>query len=321
MTNNSQEQEQELPWLRVSYSSLNTFAFCPRKFEFNKLYGQDKSRGIDDDSLPAALGRAFHHAYQEYITTKDYDRAAFTLLRHYPWEMADAIGDSKRTWDVAMSTFEEACTKFEGWDYEIMSFLSNEGEVIPCVELPFELRFLNTALPGYKGIAFTGYIDLIMRHKTSGLIKPLDIKTHQNYQQDRTGEYMHNTQQIPYGVVVEHILGEKVEEFEVSYLDCFLSLPEPRIQEYTYVKTQQHIQEWLTAKVLQFRQLKTMAELEMFSRAESGCVSWYRTCKYLQICISRDKQNIQNWFDEIEDDPREWKPWVVADIHLPEGLV
>jgi len=310
----------ELPWLRVSHSSTNTFAFCPRKFEFQKLYGQGKERP-DDDSIPAAVGRAFHRAYQEFVVSHDENRAYYELLRAYPWELALTVQQNRRTWDVVMSTFEEAIKQFHMWDYDIMRFKRPDGVEVPCVELPFELRFLNTEMPGFAGIAFIGYIDLVLLHKATKEILATDIKTHQSTIRDRTAEYMYNSQQIPYGVVVEHLLGNPVESFNVSYHDCHLSLPEPRVQVYEFTKTQGAIQEWLTAKILQFRSIKSMLELELFSRRESGCVAFNYPCKFLDICVSRDSRNIQAWFDQLENKVDDWNPWIVADVFLEKGLV
>lgn len=168
-------------WLRVSYSSLNTFTYCNRKFEFAKLYGQTKER-INDDSIPAKVGQAFHLGYQKFIATRDMDRAIFTFLSAYPWELALVADRNTRAWDVCLSTFVDACQRFTYSDYELMMIKHpdpNKGEV-PCVEVPFELRFLNTQLPGYEGIAFIGFIDIIMRSRMTQSIRTFDIKTHRD---------------------------------------------------------------------------------------------------------------------------------------------
>lgn len=304
-----------LPWLRVSYSSLNTFNFCPRKFEFSKLWGQEKKRGYDD-SIPAAVGRTFHEAYQHFIVSQDLDSAIWLLLKNYPWHLAAYDSYNKRTWDVCLTTFIAACERFSCSEYEIMRLCKPDGEKVDCVEVPFELRFLNTELPGYAGFAFTGFTDLILRSRLDQSIRSFDIKTHQDYAKDRSGEYQYNAQQIPYGIVVEHLLNKKIESFDVSYLDCFLSLTEPRVNEYRFTKDQTAIQEWLTARVLQFRQIKQMMELELFSRRESGCVAFRRKCHFLDICATRNQQTLKAWFDEIEDDVRDWEPWIVAEIDM-----
>ena len=312
---NQSTTKADKPWLRVSYSSLNTFKFCNRKFEFAKIYGQFKERA-DEQSIPAAVGQAFHLAYQAFIEHRNLDKACWTLLANYPWELDMYDEKNRRTWEVTLSTFLEACDKFALGDYTLMTFDHPTRGLIPCVEVPFELRFVNTEIEGYAGIAFIGYIDLILRSRYGTTVRTEDIKTHQSYIKDRTAEYKYNAQQIPYGIVVEHLLGHKIESFEVGYIDCFLDLVEPRVVEYVYEKTQTDLQEWLTQRLLEFRQIKQMLEINMFPRRENGCTAYNYPCKFLDICASRNRENITAWFGQFLDIDDSWDPWVVMEIDM-----
>jgi len=315
----------KLPWFYVSYSSLNTFSFCPRKFEFNKVWAQGKTIYRDDDSIPSAVGRGFHEGYQSYVANQDHDLAVWKLLQNYPWELALYAQRNTRKWDVVLNSFLIAMDQFKLSQYEIVRFkktnATGEEDEVDCVEVPFELRFLNTAIPGYQGIAFIGYIDLILRNKINGRIITTDIKTHQRPLNTRTAEFQYNTQQVPYGIIVEHLLGKKIESFDVLYLDCQLSLEDDcHFQEYTYTKDQVAVEEWIAARLFQFRAIKQMLETNLFTRRESGCVSFNHPCKYLDICRTRDKKVIGKWFDEFDDSLRDWSPWVVADLDLGVAL-
>lgn len=307
-----------LPWLRVSYSSLNTLEYCDRKFEFHKIYGQDKARATDE-SIPAEVGKAFHEGLQSYIVHRNYDLAMFELLKAYPWHLDLYADKNTRTWDVVMSTFDEAIRRLDFGEYELV-YIQRGDKQVPCTEVPFELRFLNTEIPGYAGIAFVGYIDLILKSKMTFNIATTDIKTHQSRMRDRTAEYKYNTQQVPYGIVVEHLLGNKIDSFDVTYLDCFLDLTDPRVSEFQYTKDRTAIQEWMVAKYIQFSRIKTMMQLDMFPRRENGCVAFQYPCRFLDICASRSRDNINAWFSQIEDVEDKWEPWVVAEIDMGVAL-
>lgn len=306
-------------WLRISHSSTNTFKYCPRKFEFQKIYLDGKERG-DDNSIPAGVGKAFHHAYQTFIGTKDLELAQFELLRLYPWHLDLISEKNNRPWDVVMSTFNEACDKYRLDEYEIIEIETPKGNV-PCIELMFELKFLHTGMGDYKGISWVGFIDMVMLSTFDGSIATWDIKTHQSKLHTREAEYRYSTQQLPYGIAVEHLLGRKVESFQVNYLDCFLSLTEPRVQHFPYEKTQRDIEEWLTARVIDFRSIKQMLEMSLFPRRDNGCMAFNYPCRFLDICSSRNQDNIEAWFADVPERKNPDEPLLVAEIDLGKGIV
>ena len=60
---------QPTDFLRVSYSSLNTFASCNRKFEFDKLY--PRRERVLEDFYAADVGKALHAGYQDFLIKGD----------------------------------------------------------------------------------------------------------------------------------------------------------------------------------------------------------------------------------------------------------
>src|SRR5690606_14706499 len=120
----SQKKMTNLTPLRVSYSSLNTAAYCLRKFEFNKLYPR-KPR--TEDQFAADVGKALHAGVQDYFIHQDPDSALWQLMLNYPylWEYNQVRDD--RSLEAAVSTLEEILAHPELDEWELISIRKDDG--------------------------------------------------------------------------------------------------------------------------------------------------------------------------------------------------
>jgi ATP-dependent helicase/DNAse subunit B len=313
-------------YLRVSYSSLKTFSTCNRKFEFDKLYPR---RERTDDNYAADVGKALHAGYQDYLIHHDEERAIWAMMQVFPYEGEFMQENDYRSFEAALSTLEEMFAEVQIGEYELAQIRRpntpaelaaglKDGIVVPAIEVPFEIRFNGLTLPDGRGIAFIGYIDAIMRSYTSGRFRTCDIKTTREKVKDATGKYRFDTQQVPYGIVVDHIAQGEVDSFEVLYLHTYVDLVEPSVQLYQFTKTREDIKEWFTNKLLTFNDIIRFQDSSYFPRTESGCMFYNRPCRYLEPCQSRDKESLEMWF-LMGDEPakqEEFHPWIVAEINV-----
>lgn len=321
------------PTLRLSYSSLNVFDSCPRKFEFDKFY--PKKPRIFDDNYAADVGTAIHAGYQHYLATHDRDESVWKFLQVFPvideWNQPNDY----RSLEAALSTLEEMFDSAKMLEYELARIRRpntaeeleaglTEGVVVPATEVPFEIRFPGLEIPpcGHfpdgAGISVIGYIDAIMQNLSTGMFRTLDIKTSRMKLIDATGKFKFDAQQVPYGIVVDHIAQGQVDSFEVLYLDCYVDLLEPTVQLYPFIKNRQHLQDWATNKLIQFRQIAGFAGSDYFPRTDGGCLFYNRPCRYLDPCESRDRASLLDWFLMGEEPATqdEFFPWIVADLDL-----
>jgi hypothetical protein len=67
--------------IRLSYSSLNVFSSCARKWEFDKLY--PKPARVFEDNYAADVGTALHAGYQHYLATHDRDESVWAFMRGF----------------------------------------------------------------------------------------------------------------------------------------------------------------------------------------------------------------------------------------------
>ncbi len=319
---------EQAPRLRVSYSSLNVYESCKRKFEFNKLY--PKRVREQQDWYAANVGKALHAGYQDYLIHRNKDKAVFVFMMAFPFAMEYNQNNDYRGFDASLCTLEAMIdsSKLDEWELayirrpntpeEIKAGLSG-GVIVPAIEVPFEIRVAGVMLPDGRGFSFTGFIDAILRHKFTGIYRTMDIKTTREHVEDATPKFRFDTQQVPYGIVVDHVANGEVDSFEVLYFNCFIDLVEPDCKVYKFTKTREDIHEWAMNKLLQFRDIARFSAADYFPRTENGCLFYKKPCHYLDVCQTRSKLDIAKWFlmgEEAADVDADWNPWVIADLDL-----
>lgn len=171
----------------VSVSQLQTFLSCKRKWQYNyienlkprversyltigklchvgmehamrglwaKDHGLLDIKGDPIKYVTEAAVNAIRLEYDEYICNTD-------LLNEEMPDMEQMLHD-------AVSVFRQAFEEFEPWKYEVLT-LCNKGKPIPALELHFKVPCQPT-----KGLH--GYIDAILRDKTTGFTWCTDYK-------------------------------------------------------------------------------------------------------------------------------------------------
>lgn len=308
-------------YLRLSYSSGNTFESCPRKFELDKLYPKRLKR---EDAYAASTGTALHAGYQDFLANHDRDKATWEFMTHFPYELEFQETNDYRSFDACLATFEEMLDSYALGDYALAKIKRPDGLIVPATEVPFEIRFEGVHLPPTPkypdgcGVAFIGYIDAIMQNLMTDQYQTLDIKTHRDRTHDRTGKYKFDSQQIPYGIVVDHIAGQTIEQFNVLYLDCFIDILEPKVVRYPFLKSQDDLREWLLTRMMQFQMMERFANGGFFPRTSGGCMFFNRPCRYLEPCMSRDPAVLNEWFlmgETADSSDDGWEPWVTVTIN------
>lgn len=302
-------------YLRISYSSGGTFDSCARKFEFRKMYPR---RTDSTTGLAAEVGKALHAGFQTFLATQSEEKAMWSLLETYPYGLEYVATDDKRSLEACVSTLEKMFDCGDMTDWELLRIKRPDGEIVPAVEVPFELRLNGLDLPDGRGIAIIGFMDAAMRNLTTGLHRTLDIKTHRSTLRDSTPKFKFDNQQTPYGICIGHVTQEPVENFEVLYLDTFVDLLEPRADLYTYRRDSVDIQEWLMNTVLRAQRIIRAVEMDYFPRTDNGCLAFNQPCQYLEMCSLRSREDVMDYMfmgrDPVPEVPTE--PWIVADLDV-----
>ena len=224
---------------KISYSQLSMFSECPHRWKLNYV---DDLR-IFESNIYLIFGTAMHEVLQKYLEVMYYDTA----------KRADMIGYDRVLREKMVEGFKQAeeaegkppCTKEELQEFyeqgvEIIDYFKKKRnmyfgkknyELIGC-EVPIEVDL-------QKNIKMVGYLDVVIKHKPTGMITIYDIKTSTSGWNKWMKKDENKTQQLllykqfyakQYDVPVENI---EVEYFIVKrklYENC--DWPQKRIQQW-----------------------------------------------------------------------------------------
>lgn len=317
--------------IRLSYSTNSTFESCLRKFELTRLYSQPPR---NDGSTASGAGTALHAGIQNYWEFGDEDRAMWAMFQKYPHALSAGWRDD-RSLEACMATLESMIQQSHVDEFELATIVRpalpdprNPEVIIPsavvgAVEVPFEIELVRTGggspLVTGRRLTFVGSIDGLMRSRYSGKFRTRDVKTHRDNKQDRTAVYKHNAQQTPYGLILEHIQGHAIEDFEVNYLDVYVDLVEPRLNNYNFNKTRDDVNDWFINRIIQVQRLNQALSTGYFPRTENGCMSFNRPCNRIHVCDSRNPAAIQDMLllGGEPEPPKPFVSWVQVQLEIP----
>jgi hypothetical protein len=273
--------------LVLSHSSLSTIDSCERKFEFSKMFGDAEER---EEMFAAEVGKALHTGAQDYFIHKDYKKAAYEFLLSYPHELEFVKDENHRNrgLEASYATLMVILQSPIFDRYELVYLDSRFGDRRPCIEVSFAITILNSPFP--LPVYFVGFIDAILFDRVEQRYIVVDIKTHRNHLNDLSAMYEFDQQTIPYGIVLEHILGRKIDEFEVAYLSAYIDLENPKLMMYKFVKTQDDVHAWYMLLCETITKIAHNYKREFFHRTTSGrtCMSFNRACWFYEQCGYRD---------------------------------
>lgn len=286
--------------IRLSHSTLQTLESCPRKFEFSKLFQNPKH----EDSLATAFGTAIHRGFQEFLISGDYNRAVYQMMLEYPWELGEAALKD-RSAEGALALLDEMIRKFPSERYELAYISDANGSPMACVEVPFKLIFdeyaslamihrdSNGANVKYVPVYYVGYMDLVLHDKLEDKFIVVDIKTTTDKLEDLSPKYKFSDQTVPYGLVLNKLMGLPIDELEVGYYVARPSIIEPKVELYKFYKSSSDLADWAHGMLSSLNNLASWFQLCYFPRTRNGCSFFGRTCPYYQYCHDRDVKRTQ----------------------------
>ena len=306
----------EFDVLEVSHSSRGSLSSCPRKLEFRKMYASSRR----DETQATGSGKAMHEAFQSWIVDKDVDKGLWQLISNYPIQYQKTPMDANSL-EGCIGTYLHSVKSDLFNEWEIAYVVKPDGEKVPAVEVPFNLRmqvdFFNTGRLVW--VNYIGYIDLVMYNRIEDRYAVWDIKT-TTKDGDFVTQFNFDEQCLPYGLVLQKLLGlDYARGYEVGYWVTKLHAVEPYEKLLTFTKDGAGVAEWLRGYLLDIYMLQTYHKLGFFPRHGGNCSSWNRRCQFFDLCDSRDYNYLETMIGmenaELEGSDRP-EPWVVIDLEV-----
>lgn len=268
---------QVIPVHNLSYSGLLEFQACPRKFYLNKCTEQTKLEDFDA-SVTFAFGTVVGIGIQEYMRAESINHAIWEMF--LAWEpdlLADDPKRKKSFWEAVFAVQKFAYLREHLFgDYDLATF---QGK--PAIELSFRIK-VEGSDPD-KPFYYRGFVDLVLRHRSTGKLLVLENKTTAAKNTD-PAMYKNSFQGIGYSVVLDHIDAE-MSSYMVNYLvyntndQTYLELPFP--------KSMTERAEWLTDLWMQTRQIEMYEMHRVFPKRGQSCFNYFKPCWYYSSCNLR----------------------------------
>lgn len=262
----------------LSFSNLETFCSCPRKYELHKLSSQ-----LTQEQLETNINFCFGHAVaagvQHYLAFGDEQEAIKQTL--FAWN-ADLLLEDEKKKDKSIWSAIGAVQIFIGQyadqfhEWEVAHF---KGK--PAIEFSFKVDLQNSYF-------YFGHVDLILVHKTTKQLMVVELKTNgSNTINDAM--YSNSPQALGYTIILDQLAAEleSPEQFLVFYLIYktktkeFISMPFP--------KTSLHKANWIRTLLLQCEELDRYTEAGFFPKRHSGCFVYQKQCPYYGVCDMSNK--------------------------------
>jgi hypothetical protein len=284
------------------------------------MYGDSDAK---EEMFAAECGKALHVGFQNFLIQRDENTAVFKFLLAYPLELEyQKPENSSRSLEACFITLMEAIRSPVVEQYDLIHIKTKFGDTRPAIEVPFAIEITNSPMP--IPVWFIGFIDAILYDKFNDKYIVTDIKTTRVVIKDYSTRYEFDEQTVPYGIVLEHLLGVKIEEFKVSYFSAYIDILEPKVAMYPFNKTQDHIHDWYRGLCEDIGRIAKYYKSKWFPRATNGdtCYSFNRPCWYADYCSYRDPEviarmvggNIRNGLF-----PQNIEPWIISKLDYMEN--
>lgn len=270
----------------LSYSSQNLLQECARKYQLYR--GQvvvaeiadgdtDKADLARADRATFDFGHSVGHGVQYLLLGRSIEEVIWDLFSS-KWSQDLFYRDTKRKKSfwlaiIALYKFQSLLTSGFLSDYEVMAF---EGK--PAIELGFRIH-----LP--RGYKYRGFVDLVLRHRTTGEVVVLEIKT-SSWNLSHVA-FTNSFQAIGYSIVLDKLVPE-LTGYKVLYLTY--KTKDFEWDPVTYPKSYYQRALWLQELLMKTQVLELYDSHDVYPMNGNNCINKFgRECPYLGSCTLATK--------------------------------
>ena len=280
----------------LSYSNLQTFESCPRRFELTKLTAslEPQHRETNADFV---YGHAVAAGVQHYLAFHDRDEALKHLV--FAWNSdllltnarinyaGKSVGGDKSIWKAitALEIFISiAPSLLADWT---VAYLQGR----PAIELSFRIDLEN-------GYFYYGHVDLILQNTTTNELMVLELKTSGGTSIDESS-YKNSPQALGYTLVLDSIAQNL--QLSASFYVLYL-IYKSKTREFvplTFTKTFLDRANWIRTLLIQCNEIDSYRRMNFFPKRHQGCNAYFRRCPHFDTCTMSNKA--QSQFSSLEE--------------------
>lgn len=259
----------------LSHSALQTLRSCPRKFELGRL-----SQRREGSTIHTAFGSAVGAGIQKVLETSNLDDAIWTAFKEWDIDLLDNAPKSYKSFPHAILAIENfynnILPQFGDWELLWVDRVNKEGQRVlaPACELSFVVK-----LP--LGYYYRGFLDAVLKNKTTGKYRVLELKTTGSKFVDESN-YANSFQGVGYSIILDRIAPEGYSDYEVLYL-VFKTFNQT-FEDYPFLKLASHRMNWLNDLLLSVEIIELYKRTKRFSTNGDACKAYGSLCQFYQDC-------------------------------------
>jgi hypothetical protein len=273
---------------QLSYSSLLTLHSCPRKFQLNRLRSTHRTEEDLKSTITFAFGHVVGAAIQSILAGTSEDQVIFEIFLGWHTDLfAEDEKNKKSVWYAILAAQRFLSIRASGFlnEYELV-YVDDR----PACELSFSINFPD-------GFRLRGFVDAVLRHKITGEIVVLEVKTTGSVTLN-PATYKNSAQAVGYSVVLDNLFPD-LSSYTVIYL-----VYQTKSQEYTpipFVKSFLQRALWIRELLLDIEMIKLYEEAEVYPMHGESCHTFARECEYFQTCTLSTEYLTKKCTPEEED--------------------
>lgn len=250
----------------LSNSSCGLLHSCPRKYQLQKRWRENTK----EETVDTSYGKMFGEGIQRLLIGDGIEKA--TVYAITQWNMD--IEDCKRRktfWGCieAIKDFYMFAGRYLLTEYEVVYFKGKpSNELSFCIDLG-------------DGFYYRGYMDIVLRHRDSGRIVVVDVKT-TNMKYSSPAKFQHSPQAIGYSVVLDHIAPD-ANSYDVMYFEYSAEVN----KYFEHIFTVDYLQraEWIKDIMLDRELITLYANYDSWPKHGGyNCESYGRPCYFMDYC-------------------------------------
>ncbi len=253
---------------RLSYSGRGTLHSCPRKYQLEKTARVPRER---DENVTLAFGTVVGIGIQCQLERRSWNDTVMAMFM--AWSVPDLLATEDRT---KKGFFEAifAVQKFTAIrnsalaDYDLAEYNGR-----PATEFSFRITV-------FDEFVYRGYIDAVLKHKVTGKLLVLEIKT-TGYNDVYESTYGNSSQATGYSVVLDTV-APGLSDYEVWYLVYKTGKQEYEILPFRKLYSERAT--WIRELVMDCQRIESYEVEQHYPAYGEACRNYGRDCAFYGTC-------------------------------------
>lgn len=269
-----------LPLHFTSYSSLNDLHSCPRYLELRKMGPE----GVKVSSPHFAFGSAVGDGAQELLSGGSLEKAWVKAFMAWDCDFYAAHEKGKKSIAHALDAVKTFAAYsniiLQEWEIFTFEFKNSDGSVV--IRRATELSAIVEFPDGFR---YRIYIDVVLRHKKTGRLVVVELKT-TGAKRIEQATYSNSNQALGYGVILDkiapglasygvwyYVYGTGAEDWE------FFEFQKSRLAKANWIRTVLH----------DHGTLQRCIESSYFPKHGESCFNFFSPCTFYGSCDMSNK--------------------------------